>query len=164
MRERRNLEEESTRVNTRPRIPVPPQQSSRRRKVSLPRFTSAEPRRVPASPVVHLSECRHQAANCNVVRCGSGDAGGSWEKELPVGKHIHLNRLDRLRLTVNHTPNSFGRVATECRLAAMKTDGGGNLLNPHGLAVNVKDSAGQFLTTLGFSAHMTAKHGYLRLA
>jgi hypothetical protein len=60
--------------------------------------------------------------------------------ELLVGKHVHLNGLDRFRFSMNHAPDS------------------------HGLAVNLKHFADQLLTALSFSAHMTAKHDYLRLA
>lgn len=86
------------------------------------------------------------------------------KKELPVGEHVHLNRLDWLRFPVHHAPNSLGRVAAEYRLTAVEADRRGNLFNSHGLAVDIEDLADEFLTALSFSAHMTVKHGYLRLA
>ena len=46
----------------------------------------------------------------------------------------------------------------------METDGGRNLLNPYRFAVDVEDLADQFLAAFGLPTHMTAKHGYLRLA
>ena len=63
-----------------------------------------------------------------------------------------------------NTAHSFGCVAAEYWFAAMEADRRRNLLNPHGLALDIKDLANQFLTALGLSAHMTAKHSYLRLA
>jgi hypothetical protein len=65
---------------------------------------------------------------------------------------------------MNHAPNSLGCVAAEHWLAAMEADRRRNLLNPHGLALDIKDLADQFLTALGLPTHMTAKHNYLRLA
>lgn len=46
----------------------------------------------------------------------------------------------------------------------MEADRRRNFLNAHGLALDIKDLAHQFLTTFALSAHVTAKHSYLRLA
>ena len=63
------------------------------------------------------------------------------QKGLPVGEHVHLNRLDRFRFPVHHAPNSFGCVAAEHRFAAMEADRRGNLLNPYRLTLDIKDLA-----------------------
>jgi hypothetical protein len=65
---------------------------------------------------------------------------------------------------MNHAPNSLGCIAAEHWFAAMDADRRGNLLNLYGFALDIEDLADQFLTALGLSAHMTAKHSYLRLA
>ena len=65
---------------------------------------------------------------------------------------------------MNHAPNSLGCVSAEHWFAAMEADCRRNLLNPYGLALDIKDLADQFLPALGLPAHMTAKHSYLRLA
>jgi len=64
---------------------------------------------------------------------------------------------------MDHTPNSFCRVAAEYRLTAVEANRCRDLLNPHGLAVDIKDFADEFLAAFSFSAHVTAKHVYLRL-
>lgn len=65
---------------------------------------------------------------------------------------------------MHHASNSLGGVSAEHGFAAMEADRRRNLLNAHGLALDIKDLADQFLTTFGLPAHMTAKHSYLRLA
>jgi hypothetical protein len=96
--------------------------------------------------------------------CANAYEGFKDQEGLPIGEYVHLNRLDRFRFPMNHAPNSLGCVAAEHWFAAMEADRRRNLLNPHGLALDIKDLGKQFLTALGLPAHMTAKHGYLRLA
>jgi hypothetical protein len=42
---------------------------------------------------------------------------------------------------MNHAPNSLGGVTGKYWLAAMEADGGGNLLNPHRLTLDIKNFA-----------------------
>jgi hypothetical protein len=60
---------------------------------------------------------------------------------------------------MRHAPNSLGCLAAEYRFTAMKTHRCGNLLNPHGLALDIEDFVDLFLTALSLSAHMTADSG-----
>jgi hypothetical protein len=85
------------------------------------------------------------------------------KKELPIGEHVHLNRLDGLRFPMYDAPNSLGRVVAEHRFTTVEAHRRRNLFNSHGLAVDIEDFADEFLTALSFPAHMTAKQGYLRL-
>ena len=55
---------------------------------------------------------------------------------------------------MNHAPNSLGGIAAEHCFAAMEADRRRNLLNLHGLAIDIKDLADQFLTASGLLAHM----------
>ncbi len=90
-------------------------------------------------------------------------AGSVLFVKLAIGEHVHLKGLDRLGFSVHHASNSLCGVSAEYRFAAVKTDGGRDLLNPDRFAVNVKDFAYQFLTAFSFPTYMTAKHSYLRL-
>jgi hypothetical protein len=83
---------------------------------------------------------------------------------LAISEYVHLNRFDGCGFAVHHASNSFRGVSAEHRFTAVKADGCRNLLNPYGLAIDVKHLVYEFLTALGFSTYMTAKHGYLRLA
>ena len=65
---------------------------------------------------------------------------------------------------MNHATNSLGGVTAEYWFAAMEANRRRNLLNLYGLALDIEDLADQFFTALSLSAHMTAKHSYLRLA
>jgi hypothetical protein len=74
--------------------------------------------------------------------------GARVQERLPVGEHIHLNGLDRVRFPVNHAPDSLCRVAAEDRFAAVEVDCRENLLNPNGLTFDIKNLVDQFLTVL----------------
>ena len=65
---------------------------------------------------------------------------------------------------MNHASNSLGGVAAERRFSAMEAHGRGNLLNSNELTLDFEDLADQFLPALSLPTHMTAEHGYLRLA
>jgi hypothetical protein len=100
---------------------------------------------------------------------GRGAAGEAYAAlclfaGLAVSESVHLNRFDGCGFAVHHASNSFRSVSAEHRFAAVKADGCRNLLNAYGLPIDVKHLVYQFLTALSFSAYMTVKHGYLRLA
>lgn len=71
----------------------------------------------------------------------------------PVVEHVHLNGFDRLSLAVHHATNSFRCVSTEHRFATVSADGCGDLLNPHGPAIDIKNFVHKFLTAYSFPAH-----------
>ncbi len=88
--------------------------------------------------------------------------GGVFQSGLAVGEYVHLNGLDRLGFAMNHAPNAFGGLSAEYWFAAVEADSSWDLLNSGGSAIDIKHLAHQFLTALGFPAHMTAKHSHLR--
>lgn len=63
---------------------------------------------------------------------------------------------------MNHASDTFGRIATEHRLAAMQANCRGDLFHPHRLAVNIEYLTDQLLAAFSFATDMTAKHNYLR--
>jgi len=62
-----------------------------------------------------------------------------------------------------HHPTDFlGCLTAKDGFATIRAYRGRDAFDSNGFPVNVEDFADNLLASLGFSAHMTSEHGYLR--